>query len=148
VRGVNKVLIGTFVVWAGAVVMAQAPMTGPELDKLMKDIGPAMQATGKAVKSAAFADAVPQLAIVKRNLTASRRFWVEHKKDDAIKANDDAVAAIEAAERLFASSSPAPTPASGLEAMRRVETACRSCHETYRERDADNNWVLKPGSIN
>ena len=146
-RGVNKVVTGMFVVWAGAVATAQAPMTVSELDKLMKDIGPAMQATGKAVKSSAFADTGPHLTTVKKNLIASRRFWVEHKKDDAIKANEDAVAAIEAAERLFASSSPAPTPASGLEAMRRVETACRSCHETYRERDADNNWVLKPGSV-
>ena len=147
-RVVNRLLIGMFVVWAGTMVVAQTPMTVAELDKLMKDVGPAMQATGKAVKSSAFSDALPSLATVKRNLTASRRFWVENKKDDAIKATDEAVAAVEAVERLFAATSPAPTPASGLEAMRRVETACRSCHETYRERDADNNWVLKPGSLN
>jgi hypothetical protein len=28
-----------------------------------------------------------------------------------------------------------------------VGAACRQCHEKYRVRDADNNWVLKPGSV-
>ena len=28
-----------------------------------------------------------------------------------------------------------------------VGPACRMCHEKYRVRDAENNWVLKPGSI-
>ena len=28
-----------------------------------------------------------------------------------------------------------------------VGAACRMCHEKYRVRDAENNWVLKPGSI-
>jgi cytochrome c556 len=147
VRKLNLVMVAMVAIWAGTVMAAQAPMTVAELDKLMKDVGPAMQATGKAVKSAAFADALPSLATVKKNLQTSRRFWVEHKKADAIKAMDETLAAITAVEQHFASTSPAPTPASAMAAMNRVSDACRSCHETYRERDANDNWVIKPGSL-
>jgi hypothetical protein len=31
--------------------------------------------------------------------------------------------------------------------MKEVGGACRSCHGVYRTKDADNNYVLKPGSI-
>lgn len=134
-------------IWAGVVASAQTPLTVAELDKLMKDVGPAMQATGKAVKSGAFADALPSLATVKKNIEASRRFWVEHKKADAIKSTDDTLAAITAVEQHFASNSPVPTAASAMQAMTRVSDSCRSCHENYRERDADDNWVIKPGSL-
>lgn len=147
VRKLNLIAVTLAAIWTGAMVTAQAPMTPAELDKVMKDVGPAMQTTGKAIKSGAFSDAVPSLATVKENLTVARRFWVEHKKDDAIKASDDTVAAIDALEQHLRSTSPAPTTASAIEAMTRVNTACRSCHENYRDRDADDNSIIKPGSL-
>lgn len=146
-RTSNLVVVAMFAVWAGVVLTAQAPMSPAELDKLMKDVGPAMQTAGKAVKSSAFADAAPALATVKKHITTARRFWVEHKKDDALKATDDTMAALTALEQHLAATSPAPTVASAMEAMNRVNAACRSCHENYRERDADDNSIIKPGSL-
>lgn len=147
-RKLNLIAVTLAVMWTGAMVTtAQAPMTPAELDKIMKDVGPAMQATGKAVKSSAFADALPSLATVKQNLTTARRFWVEHKKADALKASDDTIAAIDALERHLRSTSPAPTTASAMEAMTLVNNACRSCHQNYRDRDADDNSIIKPGSL-
>ena len=70
---------------------------------------------------------------------------MQHKKDDAIKFNRDTIAKIEAAEKLLTAS--APDPAVATAAVKEVGGACRSCHEKYRERDADNNWIIKPGSI-
>ena len=133
------------VTWAGAMVMAQKVTTPEELDKMMKKVQPAMQAAGKAVGSNAYADAAKQLAIVKAAIDDSREFWILHKKEDAIKANKEVVAKIEAAEKLLTSGT--PDAAAATAAVKEIGGACRACHEKYRVRDADNNWVLKPGSI-
>ncbi len=133
------------VTWAGSMVVAQKVTTPEELDKMMKKVQPAMQAAGKAVKSGAFPEAAKQIAIVRQAVDDSREFWILHKKEDAIKANKETVAKLEAAEKLFGG--PAPDAMAAQAALKEIGGACRSCHEPYRVRDADNNWVLKPGSI-
>jgi cytochrome c556 len=131
--------------WAGSMVVAQKATTQEELDKTMKKVQTANQAAAKAVKSGAYAEAAKQLAVVKQAVDDSREFWVLNKKDDAIKFNKEVIAKIEAAETVLSGASPDATAA--MEAMKVIGGACRSCHEVYRVRDADNNWVLKPGSI-
>ena len=135
------------VVGAGALAFAQTKVTTPDdLDKTMKKVGPALQAANKALASGAPAEASKQLAIIKQAIVDSREFWVTHKKDDAIEANKLTVEKIEAVEKLLAAPSP---DAQAVQAALKQEVgaACRQCHEKYRVRDAENNWVLKPGSI-
>ena len=135
------------VVGAGALAFAQTKVTTQdELDKTMKKVGPALQAANKALGSGAPAEASKQLAIIKQAIIDSREFWVTHKKDDAIEANKLTVEKIEAVEKLLAA--PAPDAQAVQAALKQeVGAACRQCHEKYRVRDAENNWVLKPGSI-
>lgn len=133
------------VTWAGSLAVAQKVTTPEELDKTMKKVQPAMQAANKAVNSGDLAEAAKQLAIVRQAIDDSREFWVQHKKDDAIKANKETVAKIEAAEKLLAG--PPADAKQAVASIKEIGAACRSCHENYRVRDADNNWVLKPGSI-
>ena len=93
-----------------------------------------------------FAEGTKQLAIVKKALDDSREFWVMHKKDDAVAANKETVAKLEEVQKMLAGSS--PDGQAIMAAMKQsVGPACRMCHEKYRVRDAENNWVLKPGSI-
>lgn len=134
------------VAWAGSVVMAQKVTTPDELDKTMKKVQQANMAANKAVGSGNFAEAAKQLAIVKQAITDSREFWILHKKDDAITANKEVVAKIETVEKMLTAPSP---DAQAVQAAFKQEIgpACRQCHEKYRVRDADNNWVLKPGTI-
>lgn len=131
--------------FTGAVVMAQKATTPEELDKAMKKAQPAMGAANKAVNSTQYAEAAKQLAIIKQVMLDTQEFWVQHKKDDAIKANKETIAKIEAAEALLTGATPEPGKAAA--AVKEIGGACRTCHENYRVRDADNNWVLKPGSI-
>ena len=134
------------VTWAGSMAVAQKVTTPEDLDKAMKKVGPALQATNKALASGAFDEASKQLGIMKQAITDSRTFWEQHKKDDAIESNKETVAKIEAIEKMLA----APTKdAQAVQAALKQEVgaACRTCHEKYRARDAENNWVLKPGSI-
>ena len=134
------------VVWAGAMVLAQKPMTSDELDKAMKKVQQANMAANKAVGSGNFAEAAKQLAVVKQTIAETREFWVQHKKEDAIAANKETVAKIEAVEKLLAA--PAPDAQAVQAAFKQqIGPACRQCHEKYRVRDAENNWILKPGSI-
>jgi cytochrome c556 len=135
------------VVCAGVLVVAQGKVATPEeLDKTMKGLGQANQAAGKAITSGDFAEGTKQLAIVKKALDDSREFWVMHKKDDAAAANKETVAKLEEVQKMLAG--PSPDGQAVMAAMKQsVGPACRTCHEKYRVRDAENNWVLKPGSI-
>jgi cytochrome c556 len=135
------------VVGVGSMAFAQNKVTTPEeLDKTMKKVGPALQATNKALASKNFAEASKQLTIMKQGIIDSREFWIQHKKDDAISANKEVVAKIEAVEKMLSDATPDGSAVAAA-LKQQVGSACRTCHEKYRVRDADNNWVLKPGSI-
>jgi cytochrome c556 len=133
--------------WSGAVIMAQSPkVTTPEqLDKVMKQVQQAQQATGKAIKSGAYADARKSLATVKENVLLSQSFWIEHKKDDAVNMNKDTLSKIDLLEKAIASDTADATVAAT--ALQEVGASCRACHKQYRATDAENNFILKPGSV-
>lgn len=135
------------VVCAGVFVVAQSKVTTPEeLDKTMKGLGRAQMAAGKAINSGDFAEGTKQLALIKKALDDSREFWIMHKKDDAIAANKETVAKLEEVQKML--TVPTPDGQAVMAAMKQqVGPACRQCHEKYRVRDAENNWVLKPGTI-
>jgi cytochrome c556 len=141
----SSYLVAFLVAVSGSLVIAQKVTNPDELDKVMKKVQPAMQATQKAVKSEAYADARTQLGIIKQVMEDSRAFWVMHKKEDAIKANQETVAKIDAVDQLLAAT---PVDASAVQgALKEMGAACLTCHKIYRVRDTANEWVLKPGSI-
>jgi cytochrome c556 len=145
VRVIAPALVLAWSCAVGVAVMAQTQkVTTPEqLDKIMKTVQQANQPVGKAIGSGAFADAKKGLATVKENVIASKTFWVEHKKDDAVKMNEESVAKIEALEKLL--SAPTVDGAAAQAAMKEVGGSCRACHQKYRATDAENNYILKPG---
>jgi len=131
--------------WSGAVIVAQGQkVTTPEqLDKVMKQVQ--MPAIQKALKSQAYADARKAVATAKENVLISQSFWIEHKKDDAVKMNKESIAKLEALEKLIATDT-VDQPAVEA-ALKEVGASCRSCHQAYRATDAENNFIIKPGSI-
>jgi cytochrome c556 len=130
----------------GTLVIAQEKVTTPEeLDKVMKKVQPAMQAAQKALKAESYADTRAQLAIVKQAMVDSHEFWVIHKKDDAIKTNEETVAKLETVDKLL-SATPVDTAAVQA-ALKEMGASCNACHKTYRARDEQNNYIIKPGSI-
>lgn len=140
--------------YAGAVLLAGAAVVGigaqkittpEELDKIMKKVGPANQATQKAINSNNFAEARTQIAIVKQGVVDSQTFWVEHKREDALKFNKETVAKIEALEKVLASEP--VDQATAMASFKAVGATCRSCHQPYRATDADDNFIIKPGSL-
>jgi len=133
--------------WSGAVIVAQTQkVTTPEqLDKVMKQVQEANRPVAKALASGAYADVRKGLAVVKENVLISQSFWVEHKKDDAVKMNKETLAKIEALEKLIATDT--VDSAAATVALKEVGASCRACHQQYRATDAENNFILKPGSI-
>ncbi len=133
--------------WSGALLVAQTQkVTTPEqLDKVMKEVQKAQQATGKAIASGAYADARKTIVTVRENVLLSQSFWIEHKKDDAVKFNKDTLGKIDALEKLIASDT--VDAAAATTALKEVGGSCRACHQQYRATDGENNYILKPGSI-
>ena len=128
---------------ASAVLAAQKASTPEDLDKAMKRIGPANGAMNKALKSMAWADAKRQVAIVEEALVDAHNFWVVKKKDDAIKMSVDAQAKLKALKVTL--DQPAPDSASVMAAAKEFASSCLGCHKSYREQDANQQFVLKAG---
>ena len=130
----------------GSIVAAQKFTTPEELDQAMKKAQSAQQAAQKAIKSGAYEDAREQIGIMKQSIDESREFWIHHKKDDAVKANQESVTKLEAVEKLLAAT-PVDTAAVAA-GMKEVGGTCLACHKPYRVRDpVTNDWILKPGTI-
>lgn len=131
---------------AGAGLIAQKVTTEEELDKAMKRAQPAMGAAAKALQAGNAAEAGKQLAIVRQAMIDTQDFWIKHKREDAVKANKETIAKLESTEKLLSGASP-DIAAATASLKQEVGASCRTCHEAYRVRDAENNWVLKPGSL-
>ena len=93
----------------------------------------------------AYADARKQLEIVENGLKDAGNFWVVKKKDDASKMTQDTLTKIDALEKLL--DGKAPDQAAVSAAFRDVGTSCTSCHRAYRATDENNNFILKPGTV-
>ena len=134
------------IAWSGALAVAQTKVSTPEeYDKAMKPAGAAMRTIGKAVASGAFADVRKELPALKAAIADTQSFWVEHKKDDAIKMNKETLAKIEAFEKLVATD---PVDAAvAAPALKEIGGTCAACHKQYREQDAEGNYKIKAGAI-
>jgi len=141
-------VVALMLMWVGfvAVGVAQTKVTTvEELDKTMKKVGPASRAVPKAIASGNLAEAKTQLEIMRQGLTDAENFWVLNKKDDAVKFNKESIAKIEEYIKVV-SATPADTEAITA-AGRALQPTCGGCHKVYRAQDAEQNYMLKPGSI-
>jgi cytochrome c556 len=131
------------VAWGGA-MLAENVKTAAELDKVMKRAS-AFRQVDKAIQSNNAADAKKQLEAVESAVEESRSFWVEHKRDDALKMNKEALAKLDALEKVL--SADKLDIAAATASFKEAGGACRSCHQVYRAEDANNEYILKPGTV-
>ena len=134
-------VVAVLVSCGGAVAIAQKATTAMDLDAAMKRVGTAQQATAKAIKSGAFDDARKNAATVKQALVDAENFWVVTKKDDAVKMNQEAVAAVTALEKTLSGASPDQQAALG--ALKQAGATCGACHKQYRAQDENQQYILK-----
>jgi hypothetical protein len=109
----------------------------------MKKIAPANGAMNKAIKSMAWTDAKKQVAIVEEALTDAHNFWVVKKKDDAVKMSSDSLAKLKALKGTLDAAT--PDSSAVMAAQKEFASSCLGCHKVYREQDANQSFVLKPG---
>jgi cytochrome c556 len=129
----------------GAVLVAQSKITTAEqLDKVMKKAGEFRQ-VDKAIQSNNAADAKAQLAGVRQAVLDSQSFWVTHKKDDAVQMNKESIAKIDALDKVLSAGTFDASAATA--AFKEAGGTCRACHKQYRVEDANNQYMLKPGSV-
>ena len=130
---------------AGSVLVAEKAKTADDMDKAMKKIGTTQQTVNKMIQSMQYADAKKNVEIIKATLTDAENFWVLNKKADAQMFSKDVIAKIDALDKLLADK--APDQAKATTAYREAAAACNSCHKVYRGVNADNQFIIKPGSI-
>jgi cytochrome c556 len=129
-----------------AVVVAQRKVsTAKELDAVMKRAG-AFRRVDRAIQTKNLAQARSELATVYQAVADSQSFWIEHKKDDAVKLNKESLAKLQELDKLLKDSASFDV-ATATAAFKEAGGACRACHQQYRVEDANNEYALKPGSV-
>jgi cytochrome c556 len=143
-RRLLSISTALFVVAAlGTTVIAQKVTTVEQLDATMKRVGENQQATGKALKSGAYADARKSMGAVKQALMEAENFWVMNKKDDAVKMSKEVIANLTKIEEALGAAAP---DQQALFAMMKG-AGCGNCHKAYRQENPDKTYSLRPGSI-
>jgi cytochrome c556 len=125
-------------------VVAQKVSSVEDLDKVMKRAS-AFRQVDKAMHSNNATDAKAQLAIVRQAVQESQSFWIEHKRDDAVKLNKESLAKIDELEQVLSSGT--LDIAAATAKFKETGGSCRSCHQIYRVEDDKNQYTLKPGSV-
>jgi cytochrome c556 len=117
------------------------PMTPEEeaLSKLMKQVGPGFNALRQAVTATNASDAAAHAAALKKHFTETAAFWKTKTYPDATQWNEDAKresdALAAAATRSDWDAVKAGVP--------KLQSACSSCHNQYRERLDDGTYRFK-----
>ena len=144
-RSVKTYVAAGLLLWAGTIVAAQSKITTPEeFDKAMKAVNAANGTMRKAITSGAFADAKTAAAELKKQFQLAETFWVHHKKDDAVKMNQTAVAKIDALEKALTPAT--PDPEAVKTALSELGPTCQGCHKQYRAGEP-GNYTIRPGVI-
>jgi cytochrome c556 len=132
---------------AGTALMAagEKAKTPADMDAAMKKVGTTQQALNKAIQAMAYADAKKQVEILKTTLTDAENFWVVNKKADAQQFSKDVLAKLDVLDKTLAEKT--PDQAKATAAYRDAATTCNSCHKVYRGVDANNQFVIKPGTV-
>jgi cytochrome c556 len=118
-----------------------APMTPEEeaLSKLMKQVGPGFNALRQAVTASNGGDAAAHAAALKKHFTETAAFWKTKTYPDAIQWNEDAK---READALTAAATRADWDAAKT-LVPKLQAACASCHNQYRERLDDGTYRFK-----
>ena len=130
---------------AGTALMAEKAKTAEDMDKAMKKVGTTQQAVNKAIQAMAYADARKQVEIVRTTLTDAENFWVVNKKADAQQFSKEVLGKLDALDKALAEK--APDQAKVTAAYKEATASCTSCHRVYRGTDANNQFIIKPGTI-
>ena len=133
-------------VCAGVSVAAQAPGAAVSVEQLamaMKQIQQSNGAMQKAAKSGDLMAAGAEAKTLVTQFTLVERFWMQHKKDDAIKL---AAQARTGASDVVAAAA-AGDQAKAQMAAGSVGQTCKQCHSVHREGDAQTGFRVKADSL-
>jgi cytochrome c556 len=134
----------TFAV-AGTVLMAEKAKTADDMDKAMKKVGTTQQTVNKMIQSMQYADAKKNVEIMKTTLADAENFWVLNKKTDAQGFSKDVIAKLDVLDKALAEK--APDSSKVTAAYKEAAASCAACHRVYRGTDANNQFIIKPGTI-
>jgi cytochrome c556 len=135
----------TFALAGITLMAAEKAKTAQDMDVAMKKVGKTQQDLNKAINAMAYADAKKQVEIIKTTLTDAENFWVVNKKTDAQQFSKDVIAKLDVLDKAL--SEKAPDQAKATAAYRDATRTCNSCHMVYRGVDANNQFIIKPGTV-
>ena len=140
--------VGALAWAAGAVVSAEGTLepsaqgerpypiyTADHLARTMETLGPNFGAAVQALEASDWGTAKERLIRAREQLATTITFWRDHERDDAVALVREALRGMDDLDTLL-SGDPVDGPRARGRAAE-VRNRCASCHDTYRERDAE-----------
>ena len=131
----SAVLLGTAVVAVPALAQKPYPIfTAEHLAVTMETLGPNFVATIEAISAANHTTAKERLSRSREQLATTITFWRSYEKDNAIRSVRAALATMDELDSIL--SEERVDVEKVRSAVDEIKSACASCHDVYRERDA------------
>ena len=109
--------------------------TADHLARTMETLGPNFGAAAQAVEAADWGTAKERFIRAREQLATTITFWRDHERDDAVALVREALRGMDDLDTVLSGDPVDGTRARGL--ATEVRSRCASCHDTYRERDAE-----------
>lgn len=139
---VERILVVTALMLAAIPpVMAFQEVTAEDYDAAMKTIRATVQGIPEHLEAQDAASVGTDGATLVEQFTKINTYWNGRGEEEAIALSDRALAAA----RVFQESGAAGDFDNASRAFTELRGTCMSCHDQYRERDADGNWRIKGG---
>jgi hypothetical protein len=107
--------------------------TADDLTVTMRTLGPNVERLKRALAARDYETAKDQVARSRELLAPSITFWSDHARDDAIRLLKHALSRLDDLDVALSAETIDPTAVDARASA--VDSACESCHKTYREED-------------
>ena len=125
-----------------ATLGAAQKVVGPEeFDRAMKTVGASIDAVDESVAAESYMEAKTPLALARQVLASTRPVWETAERPDAVRMTREAVAALDALDRVLSATTVAAAEAAA--SLQNVTRACDACHADYRDGDAETGYRPK-----
>lgn len=135
------VAVALVVAMAAPVVAYQQQVTAEDYDAAMKSIRATVQGVGDHLEAQNASDLGADGTTLVEAFTKVDAYWKGRNEEEAMALAERALAA----SRTFQRAGAAGDFALAERAFGELRGTCMSCHNQYRERDADGNWRIKGG---
>jgi len=141
----RRIVIGLAAALVTQLAAGQDEMSLEDYAALMESNRQAFSAVEAAIAAAAYQDARPSVAILRRNFQGLPRFWSARERADAVGIVRDGVDRLARLEEMLSRTWDVPETLVRQATEEFRGAVCAACHDVYREGDSESGFRFREG---